>query len=96
MEELLLRLLIIAYASAGVIETIAYWPTIKDLYHHKKPSANITSYVLWTVTTGIAFLYSIFILPDLLFRIVSGLNFGACALIILLSINLKYGQPHRI
>ena len=88
MEELLLHVLIIAYASVGVIGIIAYWPTIKDLYY-KKPSANINSYALWTATSGIAFLYSLFILPDLLFRIVSGLNFGACALVLLLSINLR-------
>ena len=89
MKELLLQALIIAYASVGIISTIAYWPTIKDLYHYKKCSANITSYILWTATGGIAFLYSIFILPDLLFRIVSGLSFGACALVLLLSINLR-------
>ena len=89
MKELLLHTLIIAYASVAVISLIAYWPTIKDLYY-KKPSANINSYVLWTATSGIAFLYSLFILPDLLFRIVSGLNFGACALVLLLSINLRH------
>ncbi len=92
MKELLLQALIVAYASVAVISLIAYWPTIKDLYHHKKPSANITSYKLWTAASGIAFLYSLFILPDLLFRIVSGLNFFACALVLLLSINLKYNH----
>ena len=89
MKELLLQVLTIAYASVGVIGFIAYWPTIKDLYYHKKASANVTSYLLWTATTGIAFLYSLFILPDFLFRIVSGINFGACALVLLLSIKLK-------
>jgi len=89
MKELLLQILIIAYASVGVISLVAYWPTIKDLYHHKKPSANTISYSLWTLTTGIAFLYSMFILPDLLFRIVSGLNFGACATVLFLSVRVK-------
>ena len=64
MKDLLLQLLIIAYASVGVIYFIAYLPTIRDLYN-KKPSANILSYVLWTGATGIALLYSIFILPDI-------------------------------
>ena len=90
MEGFLLQTLIIAYASVGIIANVAYWPTIKDLYFHKKPSANITSYLLWTATSGIAFLYSLFILKDSLFRIVSGLSIAANALILILSINLKY------
>ncbi len=45
MKEILLQILIFAYASVGIIATIAYWPTMKDLYHHKKPSAsNYNSY----------------------------------------------------
>ena len=92
MSELLLQALIIAYASVSVINFIAYWPTIKDLYYYKKPSANINSYILWTATSGIAFLYSLFILQDLLFRIVSGLGFGSCALVLILSVNLKYNS----
>ena len=92
MKEILLQTLTIAYAGVGVVALIAYWPTIKDLYYHKKPSANTVSYILWTTTTGIAFLYSLFILPDLLFRIVSGINFGACALVLFLRIRLKNGD----
>lgn len=88
MNELLLQALIFAYACVGVVAAIAYWPTIRDLYYHKKLSANLTSYLLWTITSGIAFLYSLFILPDLLFRIVSGTNFLACGIILALSINL--------
>lgn len=89
MKELILNLLILAYGSLGIVGVIAYWPTIKDLYVHKKPSANTTSYLLWTITTGITLLYSMFILPDLLFRIVSGLNFVACAIIWVLSMRVK-------
>ena len=90
MAEILLQILIFAYASVAVVATIGYIPTIKDLWFHKKMSANISSYIIWTACSGIAFLYSLFILPDLLFRIVSGLNFASCALILLLSIALKY------
>ena len=71
MREILLKLLIFCYGGTIIIDVIAYWPTIKDLYN-KKPSANIASYVLWSAANGIAFAYSVFILPDLLFRIVSG------------------------
>lgn len=89
MKEIVLYVIAIAYAGTGITGIVAYWPTIKDLYHHKKPSANVDSYILWTATGGIAFLYSLFILPDPLFIIVSGLNFGACALVLFLSVNLK-------
>ena len=88
MKELLLQVLIIAYAGVSVVSLIAYWPTIRDLYR-KKPSANINSYILWTVASGVAFLYSLFILSDLLLRIISGLYLGANALVLLLSIKLK-------
>lgn len=90
MTEISLPILIFAYASVGVVATIGYIPTIKDLWLHKKMSANISSYIIWTASYGISFLYALFILPDLLFRIVSGLNFASCALILLLSIALKY------
>lgn len=89
MKELLLWVLTIAYGGVGIIGLIAYWPTIRDLYYHKKPSANIPSYIMWTGTTAIAFLYSLFILPDLLFIIVSGINFAACALVLFLSVRLR-------
>ncbi|MFA6437474.1 MAG: hypothetical protein WC242_00555 [Candidatus Paceibacterota bacterium] len=89
MKEILLKLLIIAYAGVGVVSVIGYLPTIRDLYHHKKQSANISSYVLWTITGAIAFLYSLFILPDLLFIIVSGLSFASCAIVLFLSVRLR-------
>ncbi len=89
MREIFLEILILAYAGAGVLGLIGYWPTIKDLYY-KKPSANIPSYILWVITTGIAFLYGIFILPDILFILVSGANFVACVLVLCLAFALKY------
>lgn len=88
MKQALISLLTIAYAAAGVASAIAYWPTIKDLLSGKK-SANTASYFIWTACSGIAFLYSLFVLPDFLFRIVSGISFGACAIILLLGLKLK-------
>ncbi|MEK7544535.1 MAG: hypothetical protein AAB551_00200 [Patescibacteria group bacterium] len=89
MNELSLEALAIAYAGTGVTGLVGYWPTIKDLYHHRKASANIPSYIIWTASSLIAFLYSLFILPDFLFIIVSGTHFVACAIVLILSINLK-------
>lgn len=89
MKELLLQILVITYGATGIVGLVGYWPTIRDLYHHKKPSANILSYILWSSTGGIGFLYAIFILPDLLLRIVSGINFFVCLTVLILSIGLK-------
>ncbi|MBN2459442.1 hypothetical protein JXB28_04105 [Candidatus Woesearchaeota archaeon] len=87
--NLLFNALIFAYAGVGVVQTIGYWPTLKDLYYKKKKSANISSYAIWTFCSGITFLYAVFILPDLLFQAVSGVEFAACAAILLFSIRLK-------
>jgi len=90
MREFLLQALTFAYGGVGIVAFIAYFPTIRDLYHHKKASANISSYILWTVTGGTSFLYSLFVLQDLLFRFVSGLSFIACMIVLILSVKLKY------
>lgn len=89
MEDLFIKVLSVAYGLVGVIGILAYWPTIVDLYHHKKLSANVMSFVMWTFSEGIAFMYSLFVLDDLLFRFVSGLHFLACLIILILSYNLK-------
>ncbi|GEM_PF-579450 len=88
MTTFALHLIVIAYAGVAVVSTLGYLPTIKDLALHKKMSANVASYAIWTTSTGISFTYSLFILQDTLFRIVSGLSFVNCALILLLSIGL--------
>ena len=88
MEDLLLKCLTVLYASIGGLAILGYWPTIKDLYHKKK-SSNSLSYLIWSLAGGIAFLYSLFVLKDIPFRIVSGLNFGACLVVLYLSISLK-------
>ncbi|MBI4173699.1 MAG: hypothetical protein HY519_03180, partial [Candidatus Aenigmarchaeota archaeon] len=87
-DTLLIQVIALAYGAVGVIATIAYWPTVKDLLRNR-PSANLESYLIWTLTTGVTFLYSIFVLPDFLFRMVSFLNFAACATIALLSVRLR-------
>lgn len=89
MKELLLQALVIAYGTTSIISLSAYWPTIRDLYYKKKPSANIASYILWSSTGGIGFIYAIFIISDLLLSIVSGINFFACLVVLVLSIGLK-------
>ena len=86
MKELFLDGLTISYAVAGIICCIAYFPTIKDLYIHKKGSANTTTYLMWTITAFVTLLYSVFVLPDIMFKIISAANFVSCSLVLFLSI----------
>jgi hypothetical protein len=88
MMELLLQFLIVAYAGTGIVATIGYLPTIIDLIHKKK-SANVSSYTIWTLCSCITFLYALFILQDLLVRVVTGLNFLCCATVLVLGIRLN-------
>ena len=89
MQEPIHDIIKYAYGFVGIIGFIAYLPTIKDLYLHKKRSANTLSYVLWTLSTFIAMLYRFFVLDDFLFRLVSTLNFFACAITLLLVMMLS-------
>ena len=86
--EYLKDIITILFGATGVIGMLAYYPTIKDLYFHKKKSANSTSYLIWTITGGIGFLYALIVLSDTLLRIVAGINFVCCLTILFLSINL--------
>ena len=95
MLDLFLQVIVIAYACEVIITTVGYIPTVHDLWSHKIKSANIPSYAIWSVGTGAALLYSIFILPDFLFQIVSGVNFFFCVLILILSLNLKYQERSK-
>ena len=86
--EILLKLLALLYLSTGIISTLGYIPTIKDLLHRIK-SANIPSYVIWTLTGLIAYLYAFIIIKDLFLEIVTGLSFALCAIILTLALKLK-------
>ncbi len=96
MKELLINALTVAYGVTGLVTLIGYWPTITDLCVRKKASANISSYMLWTATNGISFLYAIFVLPNLLLRIVTGTNFLACLIVLILSVSLSRRHAGRV
>ena len=76
------------YAGTGIVTTIAYLPTIRDLLKGK-PSANISSYIVWTLCAFVTFLYALFVVSDLLLEIMTGLNFLSCALIWILAFRVK-------
>jgi len=50
---------------------------MKDLWR-SHPSANVQTYIIWTLTTLVASLYAIFVVKDLLFIIVVNLQLTAC------------------
>jgi hypothetical protein len=87
--EILLTIITFLYASTGIIGAIGYIPTIRDLINGIA-SANINSYIIWTLSTGIGFLYAFFVISDLLLEIVMGLNFAFCTTILILDYRLKY------
>ncbi|MEK6913035.1 MAG: hypothetical protein AABX26_03725 [Nanoarchaeota archaeon] len=89
MDNSFIYIISFLYAASGIVSTIGYFPTIKDLFNGKK-SANVSSYVIWTVTGFFPFIYAIFIIKDLLLEIVTGLGFFSCLIILILALNKKY------
>lgn len=87
-------LIIIAtlYLLAGMVSILGYMPTIKDLLNKKK-SANIKSYLIWTMSSGITFTYALIAIPDILLRIVTGFTLIACATTLTLALRLE--QSHK-
>ena len=85
--NLILIIISFLYAGTGIIAIVGYVPTIKDLLRKKK-SANIHSYIIWTLCSGVSFLYALLVISDLLLEIMTGLNFASCAIILLLALRL--------
>ncbi len=88
---LFLKILTISYALCGTVTILAYVPTIRDLLSGK-PSANVQTYVLWSLTTLLATLYGSFVVRDAVFVIVSGVQFFACTIVLILRIRLALIQ----
>lgn len=88
MENIFIAALTFLYGLGGIITFVGFIPTIRDLWQ-KKPSANLTTYLVWTSTTFITSLYAIFILKDLLFSVVINLQLLACIIILVLRIRIK-------
>jgi len=89
MEINFINILTITYSIAGMVTFTGFIPTIRDLYH-QKPSANISTYTIWTITTLITSLYGFFVLKDLVFNIVYNLGLIACITILIMRLRLKF------
>ena len=88
MKEYFLYALTFIYGIGGLVTFAGFFPTIKDLWH-KKPSANASTYIIWTTTTFIASLYGFFILQNLIFNLVVNLQLAACLTVLILRLRLK-------
>ena len=79
------------YGISGAISVIAYFPTVKDLWKGI-PSANFTTYFLWFLYYLISVLYGIFVLKDILFIIVTGLDSLILLTIVILIVRVQRGE----
>ena len=87
--EIFLTGLAFLYACTGIVATIGYIPTIKDLIK-KISSANIASYTVWTFCSFISFLYAMLVISDLVLEIITLLNFLYSFIILILALKLKF------
>lgn len=88
MKEIFIYALTLLYAIGGLVSFIGYLPTIKDLWK-KHPSANASTYAIWTITLVFTSLYGFFVLQNLVFNIVVNLQLAACSIILVLRLRLK-------
>ena len=91
MKETFLQVLTFLYSIGGIVTFLGFVPTMRDLWK-KKPSANITTYLIWTVTTFFTSLYGIFILQNLIFNIVINLQLFACFIVLVLRMRLSMSK----
>lgn len=94
MSSLFLSVLKMAYGAGGVVTFVGFFPTIRDLWKGK-PSANVSTYVVWSITTFLTLLYAMLIVQDLLFSFVIGLQLAACGGVLVLRVRLKWQQSQR-
>jgi uncharacterized protein with PQ loop repeat len=86
--ETFIYIVSILYSIGGTISLMAYIPTIRDLWQGK-PSANISSYMVWSMSSFFSVLYGYFVLQDLLFNVMTTINFVVCLLVLALVIRLR-------
>ena len=88
MKQTFLTVLTVLYGAGGIVTFFGFFPTIKDLWL-RKPSANSTTYIVWSLTTFITSLYGLCVLQNLLFNVVINLQLVACVIILFLRVRMK-------
>ncbi len=91
MERYFIAALTFLYGIGGVITFFGFFPTMKDLWKGK-PSANIATYIIWTITTFLTSLYAIFVVKDLVFSVVINFQLAACLIVLILRMRLQYSK----
>ena len=91
MNDNFIYIITFLYGIGGIATFFGFIPTMIDLWKNK-PSANITTYIVWTLTTFATSLYGFFVLKNFVFNIVINLQLLACLIILTLSIRLKLIQ----
>ena len=84
-----IQIITLLYSIAGIIGFTAFFPTIADLLKGN-PSANIRTYLIWSIITIVAFLYGIFVLKNLTFNLVIGSQLVGYMTVLILRLRLKY------
>ncbi len=88
MEQYFIYIITFAYSIGGIVTFAGFFPTMKDLWKGK-PSANVHTYVIWSLTTFFTSLYAIFVVKDLVFSLVINLQLVACLIVLILRLRLK-------
>ncbi len=87
MQQTFLTILTVLYGASGIVTSAEFFPTILDLWG-RKPSANASTYWIWTTTTLLTSLYAIFVVRDLVFSIVINFQLAACLITLILRLRL--------
>lgn len=95
MPEIFVTIITFLYSIGGIVTFSGFIPTMKDLWNNK-PSANVHTYYIWTLTTFFTSLYAIFVVKDLVFSIVINLQLIACLIVLILALRLKVKTSSNI
>jgi hypothetical protein len=86
------KIITILYGACGLIALLAYLPQIKTLMEseeHRK-SLVLSTWAMWTITSGVTFLYAYFVVSDIFFSLVSLVGCICCLIIFLYGIQSRY------
>lgn len=88
MEKYFILTITFLYSIGGLVTFAGFFPTMRDLWK-RKPSANVHTYIIWSLTTFLTALYAIFVVKDLVFSLVISLQLAACLIVLILRLRLK-------
>lgn len=91
-NDIFLSSLTYLYGSTAIIAGAGYLPQIIKLIRTKDKSLSnsITTWMIWTFTSTVSFLYAIIILKDPPFILVALANMAGCSIIFILVIYNRY------